>query len=225
MAQPRHAFLSYCHDDKELVRALRHELSQNGLATWWDDEILPGQDWKREVRKALSVAYAVLVCLSRNLNVRDHSGVYPELLSAIEELRNRRPGEIFVIPVRLNDCEIPDVEIDATRTLKSIQYVDLFPDSERKKQIARLVTVLRQKAGQDGSLPVGPVKRSRITVTINMEQDDFDKRSENTLRFGLANFLDVPLEEISIIAIEEGSVKVILEFAGACGATADFAPK
>ena len=162
MQLARHAFLSYCRDDKDVVRSFRHELVENGIEVWWDDEILPGQDWKHEIRKAIRQAYAVVVCLSATLESRKRSGVYPELLDAIAELRNRVPGEVFVIPVRLCNCEIPDVQIDATRTLESLQRVDLFPDSERKREFEKLVFVLNQKAGKDGACQSGPstIRRS-----------------------------------------------------------------
>ena len=45
------------------------------------------------------------------------------------EYRGQTPGNIFLIPLRLSECEIPLVEIDATRTLDRLQRIDLFaPD-------------------------------------------------------------------------------------------------
>ena len=67
MSQPtftKHVFLSYCRDNKDQVSPLRDALVAAGEPVWWDQEILPGQDWKMEIRKAMRNSYAVILCLS-----------------------------------------------------------------------------------------------------------------------------------------------------------------
>jgi hypothetical protein len=49
---------------------------------------------------------------------------------AVEHLRLRQPGSLWLIPVRFDDCEIPDLEIGSGLTLRSIQCADLFGDRE-----------------------------------------------------------------------------------------------
>src|SRR4051794_4656163 len=99
----RHVFLSYCHDDRDVVDRLCQELRSAGEIVWWDQDILPGQDWKSEIRTALRDAYAVVLCLSAKFALRARSGVYPEILDAIGLYREYAAGEIFLIPVRLSD--------------------------------------------------------------------------------------------------------------------------
>ena len=45
-----HVFLSYCRDNKAEVQRLHDELVVAGEPVWWDQDILPGQDWKTEIR-------------------------------------------------------------------------------------------------------------------------------------------------------------------------------
>ncbi|MEM9266593.1 MAG: toll/interleukin-1 receptor domain-containing protein [Cyanobacteria bacterium P01_F01_bin.13] len=123
----KHVFLSYCRDNANEVNRLHGELLAAGEPVWWDQDILPGQDWKLEIRKAMKDAYAVLLCLSKETGERTTSGIYPEALDAIKVYRNYAPGSIFLIPVRLSECDIPMIEIDDTRTLSRLQRVDLFP--------------------------------------------------------------------------------------------------
>jgi hypothetical protein len=104
-----------------------------GERVWWDKDILPGQDSKQEIRNAMKESYAVVLCLSAGLSNRLKSGVYPEMRDAVAAFRQMRPGSIYLIPVRLSKCGIPDIEIDDTRTLDRIQYVDLFPAPKRRK--------------------------------------------------------------------------------------------
>jgi hypothetical protein len=138
-ATSKHVFISYCHDDRDAVSRLRSELLDTGVPVWWDQDILPGQDWKYEIRKAMGAAGAVLVCLSQALQSRISSGVYPEIADAIAALRMRRPGDVFLIPVKLSPYEVPPLEIDDTRNLNRIQHIDLFPESKRKLSFERLL--------------------------------------------------------------------------------------
>ncbi|MCY2990113.1 MAG: hypothetical protein NTY19_19905 [Planctomycetota bacterium] len=70
------------------------------------------------------------------------SGEYPEILDAIGAYRQQAPGSIL-IPVKLSTCEIPDIEIDDTRTLDRIQAIDLFPATKRKAGLTALLASLR----------------------------------------------------------------------------------
>lgn len=143
-----HVFLSYCRDNQIDVARLRDELIKAGEVVWWDkDDILPGQDWKQKIRKAMRESYAVVVCLSVELQARKQSGVYPELYDAISEYRQQSPNSVFLIPVRLSDCDIPQIEIDDTRTLDSLQFVNLFPDNRRADGLNRLLKALRSANG------------------------------------------------------------------------------
>ncbi|MEM6252834.1 MAG: toll/interleukin-1 receptor domain-containing protein [Cyanobacteria bacterium P01_D01_bin.156] len=139
----KHVFLSYCRDNADEVGRLHGELTAAGESVWWDQDILPGQDWKLEIRKAMRDAYAVLLCLSKETSARTTSGIYPEALDAINMLRDYPPGDIFLIPVRLSECEIPMIEIDGIRTLDRLQFVDLFPDDRRDVVFQKLIRALR----------------------------------------------------------------------------------
>ncbi len=120
-------FLSYCHDDEPEVARFHAALTANSLSVWWDKDILPGQDWKAAIRQAMKQSDVVVLCLSAKSMKRKRTGIYPEALDAIAAYRQRRPGEIYLIPVRLSECELPAIEIDEVRTLDRLQYVDLFP--------------------------------------------------------------------------------------------------
>lgn len=139
----KHVFLSYCHDNASEVTQLRDELTAAGEAVWWDKDILPGKDWKQEIRRAMKNSYAVVLCLSKELAVRIESGVFPEVSDAITVYRKQAPGGIFLIPIRLSDCEIPDIEIDDTRTLDRLQSTDLFPVSKRVAGLQKLLVALK----------------------------------------------------------------------------------
>lgn len=156
-----HVFLCYCRDNKAEVSRLRDELIAVGEKVWWDGDIHPGQEWKLEIRKAMKDAYAVVLCLSKELGARISSGVYPEVRDAIAAYREYAPGSIFLIPVRLSDCEIPLIEIDGTKMLDSLQYIDLFPTKEPGASMKRLAESIKKASHH----PLGDsLKLGRLTA-------------------------------------------------------------
>ena len=86
-----------------------------------------------------------------------------ELVLATEQLRLRRPDDPWLIPIRFDDCDVPDLDLGGGRTLASIQRVDLF-GTKREIGIERLVTAVvrilgrsndRQSAWQTGDARLG----------------------------------------------------------------------
>jgi hypothetical protein len=147
----KHVFLSYCRDNIEAVAQIRDDLILAGERVWWDQDIVGGQDWKLEIRKAMREAYAIVVLFSNELAQRVRSGVYPEVLDAITAYRQQAPGNVFLIPVRLSDTEMPDIAIDDTRTLSNLQGIDLFPTDRREHGLQRLLAALRSTPGHPES--------------------------------------------------------------------------
>jgi tetratricopeptide (TPR) repeat protein len=131
-------FISYCREDFAEVARLRDALVALGFEVWWDNDLLPGQDWKYEIREAIKRSSAVILCLSARALGRKRTYIYPEALDAIAAYRQCRPGEIFLIPVRLSQCEIPSIEIDHTRDLDRLHCVDLFPTNRWEAGIRKI---------------------------------------------------------------------------------------
>jgi hypothetical protein len=109
MVENRQIFLCHASEDKAAVRAVYHELRTHGFDPWLDSEnLLPGQDWEREIRRAIRESAAVVVFLSRT-SVRKRGYVQNEFRLAMETLREIPDGQIFVIPLKLDDCEVPEI--------------------------------------------------------------------------------------------------------------------
>jgi len=123
-----HVFLSYVREDAARVDQLHQKLEAAGIRVWRDtSDLRPGEDWSRTIRYAITENALVFVaCFSQRSLARSTSYQYEELLLAIEQLRRRRPDAQWFIPVRFDDCNIPDFDIGGGRTLSSLQRVDLF---------------------------------------------------------------------------------------------------
>ena len=127
-----HVFLCHSSQDKPIVRELYQRLNAEGwIDPWLDEEkLLPGQDWDMEIEKAVEAADAVIVSLSNGSMTKE--GYIQKELRKVLDIALEKPEEtIFVIPLRLEDCEIP-------RRLRARQYVDYFPVERREQVYQRL---------------------------------------------------------------------------------------
>jgi len=112
-------FLCHASEDKPRVRELYHAIAGWGYRPWLDDRnLLPGQEWKPEIRKAIRDSHVVLVCLSKRATTK--SGfVQAEIISALDVADEQPEGTIFIVPARLDDCIVP-------ARLQRWQWVDYF---------------------------------------------------------------------------------------------------
>ena len=124
----RHVFISYVREDSWQAERLQDLLEVAGIPVWRDvRDLWPGQDWRAQIRQAITARTLVfLACFSQASRSRVASYQNEELLVAIDQLRQRRPDDPWLIPVRFDDCQIPDLDIGAGRTLASIHGADLF---------------------------------------------------------------------------------------------------
>jgi|ERR1051326_1622564 hypothetical protein len=120
--QMQRVFIAYVQEDASFARKLYYEFAQRGFNTWLDKKkLLPGQNWPRAIESAIETADFFVPCFSRNSVSK--RGVFQSELRYALECASRLPlDQMFIIPVRLDDCAVP-------RTLQGhIHYVDLFPD-------------------------------------------------------------------------------------------------
>src|SRR5579859_3011249 len=104
-----HVFICYVTEDSERVATLERVFIVNGIKVWRSQSSLePGDYWASEIRDAIQhESVAFLACFSAKSGARKASYQRIELALAIDELRSRQPGTSWLIPVRLDDCEIP----------------------------------------------------------------------------------------------------------------------
>jgi hypothetical protein len=142
---PGHAFISYVRQDAARVDRLQAILQAAGITVWRDTaDLWPGADWKVEIRNAIRTgSLAFIACFSENSERREKSFQYEELILAAEEMRLRRPGVTWLIPIRFADCEMPIIDLGTGRTLDSLQRVDLFGDSWERGAARLVATVLK----------------------------------------------------------------------------------
>jgi len=117
-------FLAYAKEDRSEVRKLYDALQEAGFEPWMDEEkLVAGQNWPRAIERAIQLSDFFLVCFSRR-SVAKRGFFQAELRYALDVAACVPLEEIFLVPVRLSECQVP-LQI-ARRT----QYIDLFPEWE-----------------------------------------------------------------------------------------------
>ena len=117
----RRVFLCHSSGDKPVVRKFYERLRGDGVEPWLDSkDLIPGQHWDTEIRKAVKASGAVVVFLSHD-SVTKTGYVQREIRVALDVADFRPEGTIFIIPARLEACKVPE-------RLEHLHWVDLFED-------------------------------------------------------------------------------------------------
>jgi hypothetical protein len=133
-------FLAYVQEDARTADRLFDDLAAHAFDPWMDRrKLMPGQNWPRSIEEAIETSDFFVACFSQN-SVRKKGGFQAEIRYALDCARRIPLDEIFVIPVRLNDCHVP------ARIKNELQYIDLFPDWRRG--LRRLLTVMERQVAR-----------------------------------------------------------------------------
>jgi len=134
-------FLCYAKENSTGVREFRERLKAEAwIDPWFDEEdILPGQMWEERVTDAVHNSHAVIIFLS-SIAVRTEGFFHKELKLALDAATEKPDGTIFIIPIRLDDCDVPE-------RLMPYQYVDYFGDEAHKDSVySSLIAALKVRA-------------------------------------------------------------------------------
>lgn len=153
-------FISYASEDQDRVRVIYDKLVAHGFHPWLDREhLLPGQKWEPVIKQALKRSDFVLVCLSAT-SINKRGFLQKEIKQALEQADERLEGDVYLIPARLDDCEVPDA-------LSEIQWVDLFDDNGWEQLVRALETQLSKLGKQmPSSARRSAIKASPIKQTL-----------------------------------------------------------
>ena len=132
-------FLCHASEDKPAVRELYARLSKDAYHPWLDEEdLLPGQNWEAEIKRAVRRSHVVLICLSSRSETKA-GFLQKEIRFALDVLDEQPEGIIFVVPARLEECRVPE-------SLKHLHYVDLFLDTGYRR-LRRALDARAQQLG------------------------------------------------------------------------------
>ena len=101
--------------------ALIHRLEEEGFSTWFDEKDLYGGDnWRQVIKREIKDSDFFALFLSKSA-INKEGFFHEEIRTAIEEYRLRPHGSVFLLPVLLDPCIVPEIELDSTTDLTKIQ--------------------------------------------------------------------------------------------------------
>lgn len=143
--EPR-VFIAYVEEDAAAAMELADDLAAAGMKPWIDKRrLLPGQDWRRAIERAIDNADFFLPCFSRRATRK--RGQFPYEIRHALRCAERMPlDDAFVVPVRLDACDLPETLVSR------LEYVDLFPDwvEGTDRLVHSLRKELRARRKRDG---------------------------------------------------------------------------
>jgi hypothetical protein len=112
-------FISYASEDLHIAQTLYKRLREFGLRPWMDkppkpyhmEGLKPGELWEDRLREAIGSAKYFIPLFSKT-SVQKTGYVQSEFRLALSRLSQIPAGKIFVIPVRIDECQIPSARID-----------------------------------------------------------------------------------------------------------------
>ena len=130
-------FISYAREDSGIAQRLYDDLKEAGVELWFDRKnLMPGQQWNIEIKKAIKDSTIFLALISSN-TLSKRGFTQKELKTALDIVDEMPEGNIFIIPVRVDDCQL-DVR------LQHFQWLDLFPSYS--DGLRKLLKILKPEA-------------------------------------------------------------------------------
>ena len=133
-------FISYAREDIAYAVRLFVRLEEAGFRPWIDEHsLLPGESWGEAIDGAIRSADFFIACLSRD-SVAKRGYVQREFRKALDLWTEKLDSDIYLIPVRLDDCEVPVA-------LSRFQWVD-FHHGAGWPDIMRAITEGLRRRGR-----------------------------------------------------------------------------
>ena len=136
-------FLNHCSEDKPVIQELYEFLTDVWVDPWLDKRnLIAGQKWQSQIEKQIRASDVLISCLS-STSVRKAGYGQRELRYALDVDTEKPDGTIFLMPVKLDECEIPD-------SLGHLHWLNYFQDEGHEQ----LLTSLQTRANELGCAPV-----------------------------------------------------------------------
>lgn len=186
-----HIFLSYAREDFEGVLELYNKLQAAGFKPWMDKKnILPGEKWEQSIWKAVRRSDFFLIFLSAN-SVNKRGFLQKEIREALNIWKEKLEDDIYLIPVRLDDSEIPT-------SLSEFEWVNMYEESGWES-LLRSISAGMERNSQPHKLQTSSGEgRPKIENIIG----------EKSSAFSLKGFLTHPL----VIVVSAGIIAVLLTY-------------
>jgi len=131
-------------------------------------DLLPGQNWEVMINSTLRKAdFIILLLSSRSLGKRGY--VQKEFRIALDYLQEKLDSDVYIIPVKIDSCEVPD-------KLQKLHWVDYSIDDYLLRILDAINT---QKAVYKESMPIkSQIRQKETNPDITTSDNTIQKKSK-----------------------------------------------
>ncbi|NCR19412.1 MAG: SUMF1/EgtB/PvdO family nonheme iron enzyme [Microcystis aeruginosa LL13-03] len=199
-------FLAHASEDKPAVLALHERLKQAGYKPWLGKkDLIPGQNWRSVIRKAIADSQLFIACLSQR-SIAKPGFVQREFKMALNQYADRPPNSIYLIPLRLDECDIPDLrQEEYGLNLRDLHWLDYW-EEDGFEQLERAITHQFNPEPEEPKKPVivtPPLSVFNFEIVgVNAKGEQIKKESKQSQYFREDLGNGITLE---MVAIPEGT--------------------
>ncbi|HHV2564494.1 TPA: toll/interleukin-1 receptor domain-containing protein [Escherichia coli] len=100
-------FLAHAKEDETITEEIYERLKSGGYSPWMDVKDIPaGVNWDYEIQKNFANSNLIILILSK-VSTQKNGYIRREINDAIDKLKYYKPDDVFVIPLLIDDCEVP----------------------------------------------------------------------------------------------------------------------
>jgi len=171
-------FVSYARPDQDRALEIARELQSAGFNPWLDTEsLLPGEDWRASIKRAIRGSDFFLALLSRNS--LDSEGLEAEFDYALEIWKEVSENDIFLIPVRLEPCKVP-------HSLQRLKALDLFGEAGWRRLLRALEAGIKRRRARSPELALAAISIVEIARVTEKLQTATEVPGELALEWKIA---------------------------------------
>jgi hypothetical protein len=116
----KNVFICYAREDTKAAKRLYTDLKKAGLNPWLDKENIRGvQNWRNAIKDGINRNRFFIPLLSSVSTIKK-GYLQKELRNALDVVDEYLPDAIFIIPVKLDECNIP------YEKLRDLHCIDMF---------------------------------------------------------------------------------------------------
>ncbi|WP_122558917.1 TIR domain-containing protein [Pseudomonas viridiflava] len=181
-------FLSYTKADQAQVHPYYAKLQASGFEPWMDVErLVPGQNWSWEIDQALADSNVVMLFLSQ-ASVNKRGFVQREANQAMENLKPKLLSDIYIIPILLEQCEVPAHISDR------LQFVYHFENGSWEKVLKSLeLAKIEQQIISETGAPHGPFRVFEESIS-----EDWEGMPGHNIQISYPRFTSATLPDAAI---------------------------
>ena len=100
-------FISYAKEDSLVAEKIYKKLKEDNLKPWLDiHHLTVGVNWNLKIQETINKCQFFMLLLSKN-SMNKKGFIQKEIKIALEIVDLLPSTEIFILPIKLDDCEIP----------------------------------------------------------------------------------------------------------------------